>query len=92
MEKEVYADFVDPTFTLLQDLARMVTEGKIEEAHVELLKAFNDPEVGNAVIMHFRVRLSKPAKRLICIVYFTSYPESFGVFISKKIPNRFDIG
>ena len=60
MDKEVYADFVDPTFELLQLLARLVAEGKIDGAEKKLEESFNDPEIGNAVIMHFRVRLQFP--------------------------------
>ena len=55
VEKEVYADFVDPTFTLMQDLARLLSEDKFSDAESKLLQAFNDPEIGNAIIMHFRV-------------------------------------
>ena len=71
VEKEVYADFVDPTFELLQELASLVTEGKIDKAEGRLLEAFNDPEIGNAVIMHFRVGYFFPL-HMVCSV--SSYP------------------
>lgn len=57
VEKDVYVDFVDPTFELLHQLASLVAEGKGAEAEKLLLQKFNEHEVGNAVIMHFRVSL-----------------------------------
>lgn len=58
VDKDVYGDFVDPTFELLQELARIVQAGDMNKAERRLLEAFNEGEVGNAVIMHFRVCFS----------------------------------
>lgn len=55
VEKDVYMDFVDPTFQLMQQLARLLSENDFQSAETRLLEAFNDPEIGNAIIMHFRV-------------------------------------
>ena len=55
VDKAVYADFVDPTFTLLNQLASLVADGKVSEAETYLWSQFNEAEVGNAIIMHFRV-------------------------------------
>ena len=55
VDKDVYVDFVDPTFELLHQLASLMAEGKGTEAEHLLLQKFNKHEVGNAVIMHFRV-------------------------------------
>ena len=64
VDKDVYADFVDPTFELLHQLASLVAEDRGAEAEQLLLQRFNEHEVGNAVIMHFRVSLSAPPQHV----------------------------
>ena len=57
LDKAVFEDFVQPTFALMQDLARLLSENTFDGAQIRLVEAFNDPEIGNAIIMHFRVWL-----------------------------------
>lgn len=42
VNKDVYVDFVDPTFELLRQLESLVVEGKVTEAEKLLLEKFNE--------------------------------------------------
>ena len=54
----IYEDWVEVTLDLIDHLAALVQAGQIEQAHAALLEAFNSEDTSQAIIQHFRVRVS----------------------------------
>lgn len=54
MKADVYEDFVDPTFELLQELSQKVP---ITDGGADLLEKFNSFDLCASIITHFRARI-----------------------------------
>ncbi|KAK4156760.1 peptidase C65 Otubain-domain-containing protein [Chaetomidium leptoderma] len=67
----VFQDFVDETLGLLQKLAGLV--GHQEQAMAELQEAFNNAEISNSVMYHFRMLASS---------YLKGNREAYGAFVT----------
>ena len=71
-EQHLYQDYVETTFTLLRELAALVslpTAASPASARSKVWEQFKDPAVANAVIAHVRVRRLSQARggcRRIC--------------------------
>ncbi|KAK0737442.1 peptidase C65 Otubain-domain-containing protein [Apiosordaria backusii] len=56
----VYTDFVEETLFLLDRVAALI--GNHEQAMAEVYSSFNDPEIANAIMYHFRLLASSYLK------------------------------
>ncbi|KAL2016595.1 hypothetical protein VTK56DRAFT_3296 [Thermocarpiscus australiensis] len=70
----VFQDFADETFALFQKTAELV--GNQKQAMVELLEAFNTPDVSNSVMYHFRLLASS---------YLKGNRDAYGAFVTADV-------